>query len=86
MHMIIMSMKGSREVLIFKMILSTCMYSGTPFNEDLGTMKITLLYQTRVKELRNVKSWDQQNDLVIREGCVYPTSLYRGSTIQNAKW
>ena len=38
------------------------------YNEDLGTMKITLLYQVshyiRVKKRK--KSWDQQNDLVIR--------------------
>ena len=36
-------------------------------------MKITLLYPVsryiRVKKLRNIKSWDQQNDLVIREFC-----------------
>ena len=32
------------------------------YNEDLGTMKITLLYQVscyiRVKTQRNIKSWD----------------------------
>ena len=32
------------------------------YNEVLGTMKITLLYQVshyiRVKKLRNIKSWD----------------------------
>ena len=36
-------------------------------------MKITLLYQVshyiRVKKQRNIKSWDQQNYLVIREFC-----------------
>ena len=48
-------------------------------NEDLGTMKITLLYQVscyiRVKEQRNIKSWDQQNYLVIRGFC-YIQPLY----------
>ena len=43
------------------------------YNEVLGTMKITLLYQVshyiRVKTQRNIKSWDQQNYLVIREFC-----------------
>ena len=43
------------------------------YNEVLGTMKITLLYQVshyiRVKKLRNIKSWDQQNYLVIRGFC-----------------
>ena len=43
------------------------------YNEDLGTMKITLLYQVshyiRVKKQRNIKSWDQQNYLVIRGFC-----------------
>ena len=40
------------------------------YNEVLGTMKITLLYQVshyiRVKKQRNIKSWDQQNYLVVR--------------------
>ena len=35
------------------------------YNEVLGTMKITLLYQVshyiRVQKQRNIKSWDQQN-------------------------
>ena len=43
------------------------------YNEVLGTMKITLLYQVshyiRVEKQRNIKSWDQQNYLVI-EGFV----------------
>ena len=43
------------------------------YNEVLGTMKITLLYQVshyiRVKKQRNIKSWDQQNYLVIRGVC-----------------
>ena len=48
------------------------------YNEVLGTMKITLLYQVshyiRVKN-RNIKSWDQQNYLVIRGFC-YIRPLY----------
>ena len=50
-----------------------------PYNEVLGTMKITLLYQVshyiRVKKQRNIKSWDQQNYLVIRGFC-YIRPLY----------
>ena len=49
------------------------------YNEVLGTMKITLLYQVshyiRVKKQRNIKSWDQQNYLVIRGFC-YSRPLY----------
>ena len=49
------------------------------YNEDLGTMKITLLYQVshyiRVKKVRNIKRWDQQNYLVIRGFC-YIRPLY----------
>ena len=49
------------------------------YNEVLGTMKITLLYQVshyiRVKKQRNKKSWDQQNYLVIRGFC-YIRPLY----------
>ena len=49
------------------------------YNEDLGTMKITLLYQVshylRVKKQRNIKSWDQQNHLVVR-GFSYIRPLY----------
>ena len=49
------------------------------YNEVLGTMKITLLYQVsryiRVKKQRNIKSWDQQNYLVIMRVLLYPTSL-----------
>ena len=48
------------------------------YNKVLGTMKITLLYQVshyiRVKKQRNIKSWDQQNYLVIRGFC-YTTVL-----------
>ena len=49
------------------------------YNEVLGTMKITLLYQgshyISVKKQRNIKSWDQQNYLVIRGFC-YIQPLY----------
>ena len=49
------------------------------YNEVLGTMKITLLYQVshyiRVKKLRNIKRWDQQNYLAIRGFC-YIQPLY----------
>ena len=49
------------------------------YNEVLGTMKITLLYQVshyiRVKKQRNIKSWDQQNYLVIRGFC-YISDLF----------
>ena len=49
------------------------------YNEVLGTMEITLLYQVshyiRVKKQRNTKSWDQQNYLVVRGFC-YIRPLY----------
>ena len=49
------------------------------YNEVLGTMKITLLYQVShyitVKKQRNIKSWDQQNYLVITGFC-YIRPLY----------
>ena len=49
------------------------------YNKVLGTMKITLFYQVshyiRVKKQRNIKSWDQQNYLVIRGFC-YIRPLY----------
>ena len=49
------------------------------YNEVLGTMKITLLYQVshyiRVKKQRNIKSWDQQNYLVTKGFC-YIRPLY----------
>ena len=49
------------------------------YNEVLGTMKITFLYQVshyiRVKKLRNIESWDQQDYLVIRGFC-YIRPLY----------
>ena len=56
------------------------------YNEVLGTMKITLLYQIshniRVKNLRNTKSWDQQNYLVIRGFCYIPP-LYNEVPLYN---
>ena len=49
-------------------------------------MKITLLYQVshyiRVKKQRNIKSWDQQNDLVIRGFC-YIRPLYNEVPLYN---
>ena len=48
------------------------------YNDVLGTKKITLFYQVshiRVKKQRNIKSWDQQNYLVIRGFC-YIRPLY----------
>ena len=49
------------------------------YNEVLGAIKITLLYQVshyiRVKKQRNIKSLDQQNYLVIRGFC-YIRPLY----------
>ena len=56
------------------------------YNEVLGTMKITLLYQVshyiRVKKQRNMKSWDHQNDLVIRGFC-YIRPLYNEVPLYN---
>ena len=48
------------------------------YNEVLGTIKLTVLYQVsdiRGENTRNVKSWDQQNYLVIRGFC-YIRPLY----------
>ena len=56
------------------------------YNEVLGTMKITLLYQVshfiRVKTQRNIKSWDQQSYLVIRGFC-YIRPLYNEVPLYN---
>ena len=56
-----------------------CDYTVEPrYNEVLGTIKLTLLYQVshiRVEKKRNIKSWDQQNYLVIRGFC-YIRPLY----------
>ena len=50
-----------------------------PHNEVLGTMKITLLYQgshyIRVRNQRNIKSWDQQKLPCYKRVLLYPTSL-----------
>ena len=59
---------------LYKRNVPLLFYTVEPlYNEVLGTMKITLLYQVshyiRVKEQRNIKSWDQQNYLVIRGFC-----------------
>ena len=49
------------------------------YNKVLGTTTITLLYEVshyiRVKKQRNIKSWDQQDYLVIRGFC-YIRPLY----------
>ena len=63
------------------------LYTVEPrYNEVLGTMKITLLYQVshyiRVKKQRNIKSWDQQNYLVIRGFC-YIRPLYNEVPLYN---
>ena len=56
------------------------------YNKDLGTMKITLLYQVshhirvRNNTHRNIKSWDQQNYQVARV-VLYSTSLYSGTSL-----
>ena len=64
----------------FLPIVQFPIYTVEPcYNEELGTMKITLLYQVscyiRVKKQRNIKSWDQLNHLVIRGFC-YIRPLY----------
>ena len=63
--------------LFFRSHLHPCTVEPR-YNEVLGTMKITLLYQVshiRVQKQRNIKSWDQQNYLVIRGFC-YIRPLY----------
>ena len=56
------------------------------YNEVLGTMNITLLYHVshyiKVKKQRNMKSWDQQNYLVIRGFC-YIRPLYNEVPLYN---
>ena len=54
------------------------------YNEVLGTIKITLLYQVshiRVKKQRNIKSWDQKINLVIRAFCYIRPLYNQGSTV-----
>ena len=64
---------GRWNFVLYKCTVEPC------YNKVLGTMKITLLYRVshyiRVKKQRNIKSWDQQNYLVIRGVLLYPTSL-----------
>ena len=76
-------------ILLFPLLTRCIVHTDIPskgyitveprYNEVLGTMKITLLYQVshyiRVKKQRNIKSWDQQNYLVIRGFC-YIWPLY----------
>ena len=54
------------------------------YNEDLGTMKITLLYHVscyiRLKRQRNIKSWDQPKYLVITGFC-YIRPLYNEASL-----
>ena len=70
------------------MRLWTRLYSTVEphYNEVLGTMKITLLYlvshNIRVQKQRNIKSWDQQNYLVIRGFC-YIRPLYNEVPLYN---
>ena len=56
------------------------------YNEVLGTIQITLLYQVshyiRVKKQRNIKNWDQQNYLVITGFC-YIRPLYNKVSLYN---
>ena len=63
-----------------------CITVEPRYNEVLGTMKITLLYQVshyiRVKKQRNIKSWDQQDYLVIRGFC-YIRPLYNEVSLYN---
>ena len=60
------------------------------YNEVLGTMKITLLYQVshyiRVKKQRNIKSWDQQNYLVIRGFCYIRPRYNKVPLYFSGKW
>ena len=71
--------KGGKLCIIKKTLLTYYITVEPRYNEVLGTMKITLLYQVshyiRVKKQRNIKSWDQQNYLVIRGFC-YIRPLY----------
>ena len=81
--------KYKQTISFFLMIGSALhwVYTVEPlYNEVLGTMKITLLYRVsryiRVKKQRNIKSWDQQNDLVIRGFC-YIRPLYNEVPLYN---
>ena len=60
---------GASAILLIIIFLCFRITLEPRYNEVLGTLKITLLYQDshyiRVKKQRNIKSWDQQNYLVI---------------------
>ena len=71
-------MNSSKHWSVDQVFMSICQIASTVephYNKVLGTMKITLLYQVshyiRVKKQRNIKSWDQQNNLVIRWFMLY---------------
>ena len=77
-HILISPHFDSTKHLFLEMYLVRSTTVEPHYNEVLGTMKITLLYQVfhiRVKKQRNIKSWDQQNYLVIRGFC-YIRPLY----------
>ena len=64
----------------YQVVITEFCYTVEPrYNEDIGTMKITLLYQVshyiRVKELKKYKELGPANDLVIRGFC-YIQPLY----------
>ena len=75
-----MGMKGYMYVAVITFNIDQSSHDTVEprYNEVLGTMKITLLYQVshyiRVKKQRNRESWDQQKYLVKRV-LLYPTSL-----------
>ena len=56
------------------------------YNEVLGTMKITLLYHVshyiRVKKIKKYKELGPAKLPCYKRVLLYPTSLYRGSTVQ----
>ena len=69
---------------------TTCSTVEPRYNEVLGTMKITLLYQVshyiRVKKQRNIKNWDQQNYLVIRGFVISDLVITRFHCIWLSRW
>ena len=71
---------------VYRFLLSVFNTVEPRYNEVLGTMKITWLYQVphyiRAQKQRNIKSWDQQNYLVIRGFC-YIRSLYNEVPLYN---
>ena len=77
---IILQIARLSALILTSIIFCHIFYTVEPrYNEVLGTMKITLLYQVshyiRVKKQRNIKSWDKQYHLVIRGFC-YIRPLY----------